>query len=113
VTETIRAGIDARLVRYDDPVLHLDDSFHDIFADVSYKFTDNIEVSLGYGVDPWVIDVPVNEFADVGRDYFLYARGLTAAKARDDFLGLEQAIPAAEQALQDERRVQLEAIVRF
>lgn len=113
LTEKVRAGLDARLVRYDDPVLHLDESFHDFFADIGYRFTDNIEVSLGYGVDPWVIDTVVNEFADIGRDYFLYSRGLTAAKARDDFLGLEQAIPAAEQALEDERRVQVEAIVRF
>jgi hypothetical protein len=112
-SEKMRVGMDARLVRYDDPRLGIRDSFHSLFAEVAYLFTDRIEISLSYGVDPWVLDTPVNEYARVGRDYFLYDSGLNAAVARDNALGLQQAVPEAEQALEDERRIQVEAIVRF
>jgi hypothetical protein len=44
---------------------------------------------------------------------FLFARGATGATAKDNYYGLGPKIAAAERALENERVVQIKAIVRF
>jgi hypothetical protein len=109
----LRFEADSRWVKYDDPLLQLRSAYWSHFQEITYKFAPNIQVALGFGVDPWVIDPPVNQYAPIGRDLFLFARGANGAIAEQNYLGLGQAIAEAEQALEDERRVQLEAIIHF
>lgn len=109
----IRLSSDTRLVKYTDPVLDFFDSFWSTFAEVAYEMADGIELSISYGVDPYVVDESTNEFDSIGRDMFLFDRGANGDAARRSFLGLASSLPAAEQALQDERRIQIEGIVRF
>jgi hypothetical protein len=113
LTPNLRLDADSRWAKYDDPVLQLRSGYLSHFQELTYRFAPNIQVALGFGVDPWVIDPPVNQYAPIGRDLFLFARGANGAVAEQNYLSLGQAIAAAERALEDERRVQLEAIIHF
>lgn len=104
---------DTRFAKYNDPVLGLFEAYNESFHEVRYEVAPGIEVSLAYGVDPYVIDPPVNEYAYIGRDQFLFARGANGSTARTRYLDLSGAIADAEEALERERRFQVEAIVRF
>lgn len=113
LTPRLRLHSNTRWVRYDDPVLAIHGGFVSTFAEVAYSFTRDISVALSVGVDPDVLDVVTNEYDTIGRNEFLIQRGATQTVARDRYLNLGSVLPRAEQALEDERRVQLEAIVRF
>ena len=112
-TARTRLYSDTRWVKYDDPVLHLDDGYVSTFLELAYAFTPGINFALSWGVDPYVIDDPVNEYGYIGRDLYLFSRSATGAQAARDFYSLAALLPRAEKALQDERRIQLEAQVRF
>lgn len=109
----VRLYSDTRLVKYNDPVLDIFGSWWSSFAEVAYEIAEGIEVALSYGVDPFVIDETTNEYDAIGRDAFLFGLGANGDAARRSFFTLGSAIPAAEQALEDERRIQIEGIVRF
>jgi hypothetical protein len=113
LTRRLGLNTDTRLAKYDDPVLNLHDTFTSHFVELKYHFTPDMEVGLSWGVDPWVIDGVTNEYAHIGRDLFLFNRGANGDAAKTQFLNMTNTIRAAEQALEDERVVQLEAILRF
>lgn len=104
---------DTRWAKYADPVLNLNHGYVSTWLEGSYDFTPSIYMSLGLGVDPNVIDEPVNEFAYIGRDSFLFERGANGANAQNNYFGLTNIVHAAERALELERRVQLKGVVRF
>ncbi|MDZ4804459.1 MAG: glycogen-binding domain-containing protein [Candidatus Eisenbacteria bacterium] len=104
---------DTRWARYDDPVLQIDGGYLSTFLELQYQFTPGIQFALSWGVDPYVIDEPVNEYAYIGRDTYLFDRFATGAAAANNYYSLYTFLPLAEQELEDERRIQLEAIVRF
>jgi hypothetical protein len=110
---SLRLGTDSRWVKYDDPFLGLDSGYLSHFADLTWTFAPGASLALGFGVDPWVIDEVLNEYADIGRDVFLFARGASGATAHDNYYGLGPKIAAAEKALENERVIQLKAIVHF
>ncbi|MBN1827397.1 MAG: glycogen-binding domain-containing protein [Candidatus Eisenbacteria bacterium] len=110
---SIRLLSDTRLAKYNDPVLDVFSSYWCTFAEIAYEVAEGIELSLSFGVDPWVVDEMTNEFDEIGRDMFLFGRGANGDTARRNFLGLGEYIPEAEQALENERRIQIEGIVRF
>jgi hypothetical protein len=70
-------------------------------------------------VDPWVLDPVTNEYGEIGRDQFLFERGANGSRAETNYfsLGAFDGVPGfidqAERALEKERRIQVEAIVRF
>jgi hypothetical protein len=113
LTRRLGLNTDTRLARYDDPVLNLHDTFTSHFVELKYHFTPDLQVGLSWGVDPWVIDGVTNEYSHIGRDVFLFGRGANGDAAKTQFLNMTDTIRAAEQALEDERVVQLEAILRF
>ncbi len=104
---------DNRLVRYDVPVLGLEESFFSTFFEVAYEPVDGVSLAVSWGVDPYAIDGPVNEYDYIGRDLFLFGSGANATTARDDFLELGNAIRRGEELLEDENRVQFEARLEF
>jgi hypothetical protein len=108
-----RLYLDARLVRYDDPVLEIREDFHALFVELAYQPREGVSVALSYGVDPFVVDEPVNEYAEIGRDQFLFRKGADARAAETNFRDLGRILARAERALQEERRIQVEAILRF
>ncbi|MBZ0269215.1 glycogen-binding domain-containing protein [bacterium] len=104
---------DLRFVKYNDRILDLNDAYNETYLELKHEIAKGVEIALSYGVDPWVIDDPVNEYAYIGRDLFLFDRGANAETARDDFYGLAQAIRGAESALEAARVLQVEAMMRF
>lgn len=113
LTPSLRAQTDTRWVKYDDPTLGLHSGYVDHFAELSYTFSRGIQLALSWGVDPWVLDVATNGYAYRGRDDALAVRGVTSAAAQAAFLQQGPVIAAAERALRDQRRIAVEAIVRF
>lgn len=119
VTPQVRFSTDSRWAKYDHPGLGLFGGYVSHFADLTYTFAPGIQVSLSAGVDPWVLDPVTNEYAGIGRDLFLFERGATGGRAETSYfsLGAFDGVPGfigqAERALEKERRVQVEAIVRF
>jgi hypothetical protein len=94
-------------------VLDLDDRWRSFFTELAFTPGSGIRISLSYGVDPWAIDDPVNEYAYIGRDLFLFGNGATGRAAATNYRGLGPIIAAAEEKLQDDKTVALEAVVRF
>ncbi len=113
VNRMLRLTTDSRWVKYDDPFLGLYSGYLSHFAEATWTFAPGASIALGFGVDPYVIDEVLNEYSDIGRDVYLFARGATGATARDKYYGLGSKIAAAEKALENERVVQIKAIVRF
>lgn len=113
MTRVLRFQSDTRWVKYDAPGLGLGQGFLSSFNEAVLKLGNEVEVSFGVGVDPRILDPNTNEFASIGRDVYLNRKNLSGYYAETNFLSLAPVIRAAEQALQDERRLQVEAIVRF
>jgi hypothetical protein len=113
LTPSLRAQADTRWVKYDDPTLGLHSGYVDHFAELAYTFARGVQVALSYGVDPWVLDRATNAYAYRGRDDALAAGGVGSAGARTAFLDQGPLIAAAERAMRDQRRIAVEAIVRF
>jgi hypothetical protein len=113
LNRSLRLSADSRWVKYDDPFLGLNSGYLSHFAQCAYTFAPGVSLALGFGVDPWVMDEVLNDYADIGRDVFLFARDANGATARDNYYGLGPKIAAAERALESERVVQLKAIVHF
>ncbi len=109
----IRIEHDLRWVKYDTPELGLGRGYLDFFTDATYRWAPGIELSLGFGVDPNVLDPITNEYAPLGRERYLEARNANGFVAETDYLSLAPQIAAAERALMNEKRIQIQAIVHF
>jgi hypothetical protein len=113
LSRTVRFNSDTRWVKYDTPALGLGSGYVSEFAEIVVRIAPTMHVSFGWGVDPNVLDPNTNEYAYIGRDVFLNQRGANGYIAEIDYLSLAPQIAAAEQALQDEDRFQIQAVVRF
>ncbi len=113
LTRRLGFNTDSRIVRYDDPVLRLTETFASHFLELKYRFTPAMEMGLSWGVDPWVIDGVANDYKHIGRDSFLFGLGADGNTAKTQYLNMTETVRAAEQALEDEKRFQLEAILKF
>jgi len=81
------------------------------FVECVYALSPRADIALGFGVDPWVVYETTNEYAPIGWDEFLFdhmGRDLGAAPA-----DLGRRLEDAETALERERRLVLEARLRF
>ncbi|MEO5618487.1 MAG: glycogen-binding domain-containing protein [Candidatus Eisenbacteria bacterium] len=113
VARALRFSNDTRWVKYDVPALRLDRGYLSNFAQLVYRFSDGIHLGLGWGVAPSVLDPVTNEFANIGRERYLYDRNANGWFGENNWLSLAPQISAAEKALQNERRLQVEAVVHF
>lgn len=112
-SKPLRLHTDWRWVKYDVPALGLTRGYLSQFTEAVYRFGGGIEVSLGFGVDPYVLDRDLNEYARIGRERFLNDRNANGFIAQHDWLSLAPQLSAAEKRLQNEKRIQIEAVVRF
>lgn len=111
--KVIRLSNDTRWVKYDTPELQLGRGYVSQFTEATYRYSPTIEVALGFGVDPDVLDPNTNEYGYIGRDVYLNQRNANGFIAETDYLSLAPQIAAAEKALMNEKRFQLQAIVHF
>ena len=113
LTRTLRFNSDTRWAKYDAPALSIGRGYLSTFAEIVLRPAPSLQVSFGYGVDPRVLDPVTNEYADIGRDQFLFDRNANGFIAETNYLSLAPQIAQGEQTLQDERRFQVQAIIRF
>jgi len=113
VSSRVRLYSDTRWARYADALLDVHGGFVSTFAEIQYQFAPTATVALSYGVDPFILDVVTNEYGEIGRNQFVIDRGATPAEALYRYLNLGPLLADAERAMEKERRVQVEAIVRF
>ncbi|UCG53767.1 MAG: glycogen-binding domain-containing protein [Candidatus Latescibacterota bacterium] len=105
------AQLDSRLAWYRKPSWDLEDVFFSTYLEGGYR-SNRFEVSLGFGVDPVVLDPVANEYADIGRDEFLReARFEGLTRSRSTVLG--RRLGEQERLLEDTHALKLELILLF
>ncbi len=112
-SSALRLQTDWRWVKYDVPSLSLANGYLSQFTEAIYRFGPDASVSLGFGVDPWVLDRNTNEYGYVGREMFLEDLNANGWVAETNWYSLAPQLSAAEKRLQNTKRIQLKAIVRF
>lgn len=88
-------------------------SFGAHFVELVYPLSARSDIALGFGVDPFVVYEVRNEYMDIGWDAFLFDNGASPADAFTNPVHLGQNLEGAERALERERRITLEARLRF
>jgi hypothetical protein len=83
------------------------------FVELVYEISSRSDIALGFGVDPWVLYAVRNEYMDIGWEQFVYDAGAGPAEAYADPDHLGERIGNAEAQLERERRLTLEARLRF
>jgi hypothetical protein len=83
------------------------------FVELVWRLSPRADLGFGFGVDPIVVDDVINEYADVGWDEFLFTHGVAPAAVVQHPIDLGPRVQAAEAALERERRIGVEARVRF
>ena len=109
-----------RIPYYNDDVLNLKtdfkenkDVFYANYSEIMYHLSDNIRLSLGWGVNPRTLNSVTDEFYEGGREEFLEQADNFANYIETDYRGLGEKIRNAETQLKQEQRITLEAVVTF
>jgi len=102
------------LARGDYPdVSHDYKSYLAHFIELVYEISSRSDISLGFGVDPWVLYGVRNEYMDIGWQQFVFDEGAGPQQAFAEPERLGVLLENAEASLQHERRIMLEARLRF
>lgn len=102
---------DTRVARYDKPSWDLKDTFFSTYLEGGFR-NERTEVSLGFGLDPVVLDPVVNGYADIGREEYL-RQAIPFGLSRDQARVLGGGLGERENSLEDYGAVKLEVIVVF
>ncbi len=113
VSGSVRFGSDVRWAKYDAPDLGLDRGYVSHFTGLKWRAAPSAWVSLGLGVNPEILDPVTNEYAYIGRDVYLNDRNANGFIAETNYLSLGPQIHAAELSMQDVKRIEVQAVVKF
>jgi len=120
IAEKWKLNIDTRLPYYNDPFLGLETDFvndEDVFisnySEISYHLSDNIWLALGYGVNPLIINSVADEFYNRGREDYLDTVGGLPEYLESYYGGFGEKIREAETLLMNEKRLSIQAVVKF
>jgi len=120
IAEKWKLNIDTRIPYYNDPFLELITDFEndkDVFisnySEISYHLSDNIWLALGYGVNPLIINSVTDEFYNRGREEYLDTVGGLPEYLESYYGGFGEKIRAAETLLMNEKRISIQAVVKF
>ncbi len=109
-----------RIPYYNDDVLNLKtdfkeniDVFYANYSEVMYHLSDNIKLSLGWGVNPETLNSVTDEFYQGGREEFLESADNFAEFVESTYRGMGEKIRNAEIQLKREQRITLQAVVTF
>ncbi|MBT3168545.1 MAG: hypothetical protein HN952_04665 [Candidatus Cloacimonetes bacterium] len=115
-----KAKIDTRIPYYNDDFLGLKTNFtdkEDVFisnySEISYHLSENVWLTLGYGVNPQIISSVTDEFSSKGRDEFLNNASELSTHIESYYGGLGENIRHAEMQLKNEQCIALRAVVTF
>ncbi len=120
IAEKWKLNIDTRIPYYNDPFLELITDFEndkDVFisnySEISYHLSDNIWLALGYGVNPLIINSVTDEFYNRGREEYLDTVGGLPEYLESYYGGFGEKIRKAETLLMNEKRISIQAVVKF
>ena len=120
IAEKWKLNIDTRIPYYNDPFLALETDFEndeDVFisnySEISYHLSDNIWLALGYGVNPFIINSVTDEFYTRGREEYLNTFGELPEYLESYYGGFGEKIRKAETLLMNEKRISIQAVVKF
>jgi len=120
IAEKWKLNIDTRIPYYNDPFLALETDFEndeDVFisnySEISYHLSDNIWLALGYGVNPLIINSVTDEFYTRGREEYLDTVGGLSEYLESYYGGFGEKIRKAETLLMNEKRISIQAVVKF
>jgi len=120
IAEKWKLNIDTRIPYYNDPFLELrtdisddEDVFISNYSEISYHLSDNIWLALGYGVNPLIINSITDKFYNRGREEYLDAVGGLPEYLESYYGGFGEKIREAETLLMNEKRISIQAVVKF
>ncbi|MCD4817526.1 MAG: glycogen-binding domain-containing protein [Candidatus Cloacimonetes bacterium] len=109
-----------RIPIYNDEVLGIKTDFADDkdfflsnYSEICYKLRKNVKLSLGWGVNPTVLNSVTDDFYAGGREEFLESSDNFTEYIEATYKGIGQKIRNAERALETEQRITLEAVITF
>ena len=102
---------DARLSWYDRNAWNVDDTFMDFYVEGGYRGK-YVTLSAGFGLDPWVFDPVISDFADIGRSEFL-RQAIAGGVRRSDATQIGQSLIGFERALEDLNLIKLECVIEL
>jgi len=120
IAEKWKLNIDTRIPYYNDPFLALETDFSDDedvfisnYSEISYHLSDNIWLALGYGVNPLIFNSVTDEFYNRGREEYLDTVGGLPEYLESYYGGFGEKIRKAETLLMNEKRISIQAVVKF
>ena len=120
IADKWKLKIDTRIPYYSDPFLELKTDFANDknvfisnYSEISYYLSKNVWLALGYGVNPLTINAITDEFYDRGREEYLNNQGELPEYLESYYGGFGEKIRAAETLLMNEKRISLQAVVKF
>lgn len=102
---------DARLSHYNKRSWNLEDTFFSAYGEAGFR-NRRMEITVGVGLDPVVLDPVTNLYSDIGREEFLRA-GIPAGLTRGAAAELGEGLERREAALENYGAVKLEIILAF
>ena len=120
VSDKWKIKIDTRIPFYNDPFLKLktdfsndEDVFISNYSEILCHLSKDVWLSLGYGVNPLIINSVTDKFYDKGREEYLINKGELSKHLQSYYGGLGNKIREAETLLMNEKRISLQAVVKF
>ncbi|MDI6807567.1 MAG: glycogen-binding domain-containing protein [Candidatus Eisenbacteria bacterium] len=112
-SRTLSLYNDARFASYNHKGLSLKKSFFSNFVELGLEWSKQVRLEFGFGVDPYVLDEVLNEYTYIGRDMFLFGKSADAMTAVTNYKNIGKIIEDAENSMSRERRISVEAKLRF
>jgi hypothetical protein len=103
--------LDGRIASYGPDLAGEDKRFADGYAEFGYR-RPRYEINLGYGFDPVIFDLVLNEYDDIGRSEYL-RQSLDLYAGREDYRLVTGRLLELEKSLQAENFLKLECVIRF
>ena len=112
--------LDTRIPYYNDPFLQLktdfknnEDVFISSYLEIAHYFSKDVWLSIGYGIDPIVVNSITDQFYDRGRQEYLNNVGGLSNYLVSFYGGFGGKIREAERSLMNEKRISLQAVITF
>lgn len=109
--ERFYLALAARIARYDKPSWSLDKTYFASYLEAGFR-NRRVEVSLGAGLDPMILDPITNNYRDNGWEEALRKR-VPADLDRDQAVVLGQGLQESESDLRDSHVIKLEVVLYF
>ena len=115
-----RLKADTRIPYYNDSFLGLNTNFsenEDVFInkyfEMSYNLSNDVWISIGYGLNPFAMNSQTDKFHYRGREEYLDSVGELPLHLESYYGGIGDKIRSAENSLVNDKRISVQAIIKF